>query len=136
MQEPVYRDRVDYYRYLGQREGKRIMLRRMVAIVIVLGLVLGGVGLVASRGAQVAPASGGGRVMVMPSPLEKWVAQYAQTHTKGAIKAKNVVVECRGSKCAAYNKPGTPKLWMVVVAMANGQFHLLGLIGPSAMGMA
>lgn len=128
LHESTYRERMAEHRERGRREIRRVYLRRTIALLVVGGLMLGGIGLVSSRGAD------GGRT---ESPYAKWVRLFAEHHTDGTIKAGNVVVECRGIKCAAYNRPGTPDLEMVVVHMANGRFHVLELLGPEpAMGVA
>lgn len=140
LQEPVYRERIDFYRHLGRREGQRIMLRRIVALVVLAGLFFGALALIHSRPAHAATkptpvAAGGGRTMVTPSPLAKWVRRYVEKRTKGVYKGANVVVECRGVKCAAYNKPGTPELRLVVVKLADGRFHMIEFLVGAERGV-
>jgi hypothetical protein len=140
LREPDYRERVSYYRHLGRREGQRIMLRRIVALLILAGLMFGALALIHSRPAQAASKptpTGGGRVMVAPSPLVKWVRLYILNHTaidptRARFMANHAHVECRGVKCAAYG-PGLPAL--VLVKLASGRFRIvwasLPAVGPA-----
>lgn len=129
MRDPVYRERMRR----AEMRGRRQAWATAIFVALVVGGMSLGIGVVASRADARPIASGGGRVMVTRSPLEKWVKRWAVRRSHGSVNPATLHVECRGAVCAGYDGKGVQ---LIVQRMADGHFRVRMLLLPDLKGIA